>query len=339
MITKLKKKKILVFGNTGFVGSWLSLSLNLFGANVLGVSLKMKNSNYLSNTIQFKKNVNTIYCNIHNLNKIKKKINNFKPEIVVHLASQPLVSDGYKNPKKTFNTNIMGTLEILELIKNLKSLKKIIIFTSDKVYKNDHQKLNEDSKLGGIDPYSASKSCQDIISQCYNLSFLKKQMIILRSGNIIGGGDWADNRLIPDIIRAYKNNKKIKIRSIESTRPWLHILDVLSAIHLIINKKFKNKKINIFNLSPKEENQVSVKKILELIKEKTEIKSLKINVVKNKINEKKYLKLSSIKIKNQLGWQSKLNLVVGLILTVKLYLTKKNNLFLETKKQISNFFN
>lgn len=339
MISKLKKKRVLVFGNTGFVGSWLSLSLNLFEANVLGVSLKMNNSNYLSNTIQFKKKVNTIYCNINNLNKVKKKISSFKPEIVVHLASQPLVSEGYKNPKKTFNTNIIGTLEILELIKDLKTLKKIIIFTSDKVYENNHQKLNEDSKLGGIDPYSASKSCQDIISQCYNLSFLKKQMIILRSGNIIGGGDWAENRLIPDIIRAYKNNKKLKIRSIESTRPWLHILDVLSAIHLIINKKFKDNKINIFNLSPKEGNQVSVKKILRLINEKTEIKSLKMNVIKNRINEKKYLKLSSNKIKNQLGWESELNLVIGLILTVKLYLTKKNNLFLETKKQILDFFN
>ena len=268
MNLNLKKKRILIFGNTGFVGSWLCLALNHFKATILGISLKMNNKSYLSNSYQFKKNINTIYCDINHLKKAHNKIKKFKPEIIIHLASQPIVFESFKNPKKTFDTNIMGTIKILELIKNIKSIKKIIIFTSDKVYENNYQKLNEDSNLGGVDPYSASKSCQDIISKCYNISFIKKQMIILRSGNIIGGGDWGINRLLPDIVNAYSKNKQIKIRSINSTRPWLHVLDVINAILLMIGKSSKNKKTIIYNLSPKSSNQVNVKKILQLIKKK-----------------------------------------------------------------------
>ena len=129
-------------------------------------------------------------CDINNLSKIKNKIKSFRPEIVIHLASQPIVSEGYDRPLKTFDTNIMGTINILECIKEIKTIKKIIIFTSDKVYKNDYSILKENSSLGGQDPYSASKSCQDMISQSYAYSFLKNKITILRSGNIIGGGDW-----------------------------------------------------------------------------------------------------------------------------------------------------
>lgn len=338
MNLNLKKKRILIFGNTGFVGSWLCLALNHFKATILGISLKMNNKSYLSNSYQFKKNINTIYCDINHLKKAHNKIKKFKPEIIIHLASQPIVFESFKNPKKTFDTNIMGTIKILELIKNIKSIKKIIIFTSDKVYENNYQKLNEDSNLGGVDPYSASKSCQDIISKCYNISFIKKQMIILRSGNIIGGGDWGINRLLPDIVNAYSKNKQIKIRSINSTRPWLHVLDVINAILLMIGKSSKNKKTIIYNLSPKSSNQVNVKKILQLIKKNTVIKNLKVKIIKNKINEKKYLQLSSNKIRKELGWVPKLNISNSLILTIKLYLSKKNDLFMKTKNQISNFF-
>jgi CDP-glucose 4,6-dehydratase len=163
-------------------------------------------------------------------------------------------------------------------------------------------------------------------------------MIILRSGNIIGGGDWGINRLLPDIVNAYSKNKQIKIRSINSTRPWLHVLDVINAILLMIGKSSKNKKTIIYNLSPKSSNQVNVKKILQLIKKNTVIKNLKVKIIKNKINEKKYLQLSSNKIRKELGWVPKLNISNSLILTIKLYLSKKNDLFMKTKNQISNFF-
>ena len=337
MYFKLKKKRILIFGNTGFVGSWLSVTLDHFNANILGVALKMKDRNYLSNTREFRNKFKTIYCDLNNLKKIQKKITLFKPEIIIHLASQPIVSKSYNDPQKTFDTNIIGTVKIFEIVKKISSVKKIIIFTSDKVYKNNYKSLTENSNLGGLDPYSASKSCQDIISQSYNYSFIEKKMIILRSGNIIGGGDWGKNRLMPDIIKGLKNKNVIKIRSINSTRPWLHILDVINAILLMITKN-KNKDITtIYNLSPKN-REITVKKILDIIKKNLPQKSLKIKILKKKFKEMKFLKLSSKKINNELGWNSRINIVKGILLTIRLYNSDKKSLFFETKNQISNFF-
>ena len=337
----LKNKRVLIFGHSGFVGSWLTLTLSLFKSKVLGISLKMPNKNYLSNTKKFKKSFKSINCNIKNLDKIKSKIINFKPEIIIHLASQPLVKEGFKNPLSTYETNIIGTLKILELSREISSVKKILVFTSDKVYSNiENKTLTENSRLGGLDPYSASKSCQDIISQSYRFSFLnKKRLIILRSGNIIGGGDWANNRIIPDIIRSYLNNKVLKIRSIDSTRPWIHILDVLNAILLLLTKKkFKNNHNLIFNLSPKIRKQVSVKKILNLISKHTSIKELKVKRIKSNIKEKKYLHISSKKALKELGWVTKLDLKNALNLTINFYLLSKKTIYVEAINQIKKFF-
>ena len=339
MYKNLKNKKILIFGNTGFIGSWLSIALDLLDVKVLGVSLKMSNQNYVSNTPQFKKNIKTVYCDINNLDKIKDTIIGFKPQIIIHLASQPIVQKGFENPKKTFSTNIFGSIKIFEMIRKISSVKKIVIFTSDKVYQNDFKTLNEKSNLGGLDPYSASKSCQDIISQSYNYSFLNKKMVLIRSGNIIGGGDWGQNRLLPDVIKAFRNKQKVKIRSIHSTRPWLHILDVINAFLIIINKDIKKKFTQIYNLAPDKKSQVSVSKILSIINTKTQINNLKIKKIKSNIKEKKYLKLSAKKIFQELKWRPKLNLTKSLILTINLYLQKKRNLFSETKDQIVNFLN
>lgn len=337
MYKNLKNKKILIFGNTGFIGSWLSIALDLFDVKVLGISLKMSNQNYVSNTSQFKKKIKTVYCDINNLDKIKNTIIGFKPEIIIHLASQPIVQKGFENPKKTFSTNIFGSIKIFEMIRKISSVKKIVIFTSDKVYQNDFKTLNEKSNLGGLDPYSASKSCQDIISQSYNYSFLNKKMVLIRSGNIIGGGDWGQNRLLPDIIKAFRNKQKVKIRSINSTRPWLHILDVINAFLIIINKDIKKNITQTYNLAPDKKSQVSVSKILGIINTKTQINNLKIKKIKSNIKEKKYLKLSAKKIFKELKWRPKLNLTKSLILTINLYLQKKGDLFSKTKDQIVNF--
>ena len=193
---KIYNKKILIFRHTGFVGSWLSLSLSIFGAKILGVSLKMSNKNYLSNDKKFIKKIKSINCDLKDLDIIENKIINFKPDIIIHLASQPIVKVGFTDPINTYRTNIIGTVKILEIARKIPTVKKILVFTSDKVYSNSEKKpLDENSKLGGLDPYSASKSAQDIISQSYGFSFFKKKkLIILRSGNIIGGGDWANNR-------------------------------------------------------------------------------------------------------------------------------------------------
>ena len=336
----LKNKRILIFGNSGFVGSWLTLSLSFFDAKILGVSLKMSNKNYLSNSSKFKKKIRTLNCDLKNLDNIQSKIVLFKPEIIIHLASQPIVKMGYINPKKTYETNVNGTIKILELARKIKTVKQILIFTSDKVYSNTENKtLTEGSKLGGLDPYSASKSAQDIIAQSYGYSFFQKtKMVILRSGNIIGGGDWAENRIIPDIVRSYLNKTVLKLRSVNSTRPWIHIFDVINAILLIITKKNKLTKNTIFNLSPKIRKQISVKKIINLILNNTTITKIKMKKINNVIKEKKYLHISSNKAQTTIPWSTKLDLKIALKLTVNFYLLNRNKTYDEAIDQIRDYF-
>jgi len=336
----LKNKRILIFGNSGFVGSWLTLSLSFFDAKILGVSLKMGNKNYLSNSSKFKKKIRTLNCDLKNLDNIQSKIVLFKPEIIIHLASQPIVKMGYINPKKTYETNVNGTIKILELARKIKTVKQILIFTSDKVYSNAENKtLTEGSKLGGLDPYSASKSAQDIIAQSYGYSFFQKtKMVILRSGNIIGGGDWAENRIIPDIVRSYLNKTVLKLRSVNSTRPWIHIFDVINAILLIITKKNKLTQNTIFNLSPKIRKQISVKKIINLILNNTTITKIKMKKINNVIKEKKYLHISSNKAQTTIPWSTKLDLKIALKLTVNFYLLNRNKTYDEAIEQIRDYF-
>jgi len=336
----LKNKRILIFGNSGFVGSWLTLSLSFFDAKILGVSLKMSNKNYLSNSSKFKKKIRTLNCDLKNLDNIQSKIVLFKPEIIIHLASQPIVKMGYINPKKTYETNVNGTIKILELARKIKTVKQILIFTSDKVYSNTENKtLTEGSKLGGLDPYSASKSAQDIIAQSYGYSFFQKtKMVILRSGNVIGGGDWAENRIIPDIVRSYLNKTVLKLRSVNSTRPWIHIFDVINAILLIITKKNKLTQNIIFNLSPKIRKQISVKKIINLILNNTTITKIKMKKINNVIKEKKYLHISSNKAQTTIPWSTKLDLKIALKLTVNFYLLNRNKTYDEAIDQIRDYF-
>ena len=275
-----------------------------------------------------------------NLDNIQSKIVLFKPEIIIHLASQPIVKIGYLNPKKTYETNVNGTIKILELARKIKTVKQILIFTSDKVYSNAENKtLTEGSKLGGLDPYSASKSAQDIIAQSYGYSFFQKtKMVILRSGNIIGGGDWAENRIIPDIVRSYLNKTVLKLRSVNSTRPWIHIFDVINAILLIITKKNKLTQNTIFNLSPKIRKQISVKKIINLILNNTTITKIKMKKINNVIKEKKYLHISSNKAQTTIPWSTKLDLKIALKVTVNFYLLNRNKTYDEAIEQIRDYF-
>ena len=177
-----KGKKILITGNSGFVGSYVSLTLSLLGSKILGYSLKKKDNKYLSNFPEYRRRIKTINDDIKNIESYRSTLMRFKPEILIHLASQPLVSESYIQTKNSYETNVMGTVKLFEVAKNLSSLKNIVIFTSDKVYKNlENNNLNENSPLGGEDPYSASKSAQDLISNSYKLSFFKKKKMFFSS--------------------------------------------------------------------------------------------------------------------------------------------------------------
>lgn len=340
-------KKILITGNTGFVGNYLSLTLNLMGAKILGYSLKMKNKNFISNNNQFKNKIETIEADIVKIQKYYKKINSFKPQIIIHLAAQPLVNESYINTDKTYKTNIIGTIELMELCKRLKSVKHILVFTSDKVYENlDGNLLKENSKLGGIDPYSASKSSQDIISNSYKNSFFKNKLniSIIRAGNIIGGGDWNFSRLVPDIYMSiYKKNKLI-IRNPNAIRPWQHILDVVDAIIFVLFKNDKkiNLNTNIFNVGPHLNSNITVRELIKKIKKESSILNFNFLIKKIKFKETKILRLSNQYIKKKLGWYPKLNINQTIKLTNNWYnqfFINKKKIFEFTENQIISFFN
>tara|TARA_Y100000590_G_scaffold432932_1_gene549452 strand:- start:436 stop:1494 length:1059 start_codon:yes stop_codon:yes gene_type:complete len=341
-----KNKKIFITGNTGFVGSYLSITLSLMKSNLLCYSLKKNNHNYLSNFRSYKKKIKTINDDLKNISRYKKTIKEFKPEIVIHLASQPIVKTSYENPINTFNTNIFGTVNLLETLKDISSVKQILIFTSDKVYKNqNNNRLNENSSLGGIDPYSASKSSQDIIANSYKESFFKKNknVIIIRAGNIIGGGDWELTRLLPDLFNSVYKNKKIVLRNPSAIRPWQHILDVVSGIMQVLvkkSKKVENKSI-IFNIGPNNLSNITVLELIKKIKKNHKNIDISYSIKKISFKETKVLKLSNKLFRKKTGWKQRLNINNSIKLTYNWYnnfYKNKKNIFKYTEEQILDFF-
>ena len=340
-----KKKRILITGNTGFVGSNVSIALNLMGSEVLGYSLKKKDLRYLSNNTEYKKKIKTIYGDIINIDNYKNKIKKFKPQILIHLASQPIVSKSYIQTKKNYETNIMGTVKLLELVKDLKYIKNIIIFTSDKVYKNlEKKELSEKSSLGGDDPYSASKSSQDLISNSYKTSFFKsnKNIFIIRAGNILGGGDWEKSRLIPDLFLSNEKKKDILLRNPNAIRPWQHIFDVMDGIFRLVSNKGKkiSKNSHIYNIGPKNNLNLTVKSLIKIFLTKDD---LRISYKTEKINfsEKKILRLSSKSIMKNINWRPKLKIHQTIKLTYDWYANffkNKKMIYKFTEKQIKLYF-
>ena len=311
MFKNYKDKIVLITGHTGFKGSWLTIWLNKLGAKVYGISLDVPSnpSNFKINSIQsFSKNY---YFDIRNYIKLKSTINKIKPDYIFHLAAQALVKKSYKNPKLTFETNSVGTLNILESLKELKIKKKcsLIIITSDKSYKNLEIKRGyvEEDMLGGYDPYSASKACAELIIQSYLKSYFNKDNVriaIARAGNVIGGGDWSENRLIPDIIRSYNKKKIVEIRNPSSTRPWQHVLEALAG-YLILGQKLYNSKDlhgETFNFGPSMNNSLSVLNLIKIIKKSFKGLKWKIKISK-KYHESKLLSLNSKKALKRLNWQ------------------------------------
>ena len=332
-----KGKKILITGNSGFVGSYLSLTLSLLGSKILGYSLKKEDKRYLSNFSDYKRKIKTITADIKNIESYEKTIIKFKPDILIHLASQPLVSESYNKTKNNYETNVMGTVKLLEIAKKIKSLKNIVIFTSDKVYKNlEHKSLNEGSPLGGEDPYSASKSSQDLISNSYKLSFFKKNknVFLVRAGNIIGGGDWEKSRLIPDLFLSNLKKKNLYLRNPNATRPWQHILDVVEGILKLI--LVKGKKISdssyAYNIGPKSSKGLKVKLLIKKFIDNSDLIKIKIKFKNIDFNEKKFLKLSSKSIMKDIKWQSKLRIEESIKLTSKWY-----SKFFRNKKKIFDY--
>ena len=311
-----KNKRVFITGHTGFKGTWLSIFLNMFNAQIFGYSLKPERISLFNQTRAFEFCKKNFYSNINDLKEIKKKLSQSKPEIIFHLAAQPLVSDSYRDPVNTFNTNIIGTVNLLEAARNIKSIKSIVIITTDKVYKinNSNKSYVENDEIGGQDPYSASKACTEIIVNSYiqsftKKSFLKNKISTARSGNVLGGGDYSRNRLMPDILNAINYNRELVIRSPEHVRPWQHVIEPIYGYVLLAQKQFQKRIIksnHAWNFGPRKDNFINVNQIVKKVKK---IKNLKkIVVKKNNITETKILKLNSNKAMKNLKWKQKWNI-------------------------------
>lgn len=341
-----KNKRILITGHTGFKGSWLTLLLNELGAKLFGLSLRQNEKSNLFYKTKINKLITNYYGNITNEKLLKEIISHTKPEIIFHLAAQSLVLKSYEKPIETIKSNILGSAIVINSFINSKNPKVLINVTSDKVYKNNNlsNSFVETDELGGEDPYSASKACVEIISNSMAKSFsCNKSICNVRAGNVIGGGDWSDNRLIPDIIKSVKNNRELQIRYPNSTRPWQFVLDPLIG-YLQLAEKAYNDPINYngsWNFGPHDKKQYSVNDILEFCKNNF-FKHLQYNnLTKANKSEAKYLNVNSNKAKKTIGWLNKTSTEDALNMTFEWYLNylENNNIEKLCKSQVKDFLN
>ena len=274
------------------------------GAKIKGFSLKPDNLKCHFNLLQLK--INDSHSDIRVLNSVEECIKSFQPELVFHLAAQPLVRESYKDPYNTFTTNTLGTLNILETCRKTPSVKGVVVVTSDKCYDitNSNSPLVEENKLGGIDPYSSSKATAEIIATSYQRSYSNCLIATARAGNVIGGGDWAKDRLLPDIVKNHKINKISEIRNPNAIRPWQHVLEPLSG-YLLIAQRLLEKDISFatsWNLGPSTAEHIPVLKVLEIFKKSFPF-SYKVNTTTNDLFEHPKLFLDSSKANNKLDWR------------------------------------
>ena len=272
-----KNKTVFVTGHTGFIGSWLVLWLQSLGAKVIGYSLEPPTKPSLFETLSLENEITHIIGDIQDKQNLSDNIEKHKPEIVIHLAAQSLVRASYEDPSKTFQTNILGAVNILDSIRKLDSVKACVIMTSDKCYQNldDNRFHKETDPLGGNDPYSASKGAAEIITNSFRNSFFNTEknhdkntgIASVRAGNVIGGGDWARDRIIPDCITALTTEKKIRVRNSSSIRPWQFVLEPISGILWLSSKLYTNPKTysTAWNFGPNQTNKITVEKIVQNI--------------------------------------------------------------------------
>jgi len=349
-----KNKKILITGHTGFKGSWLTTWLLNLGADVYGISKDIPTNPSLFEALNLKNQITDYIIDIRNYEEIFKTINIIKPDFVFHLAAQAIVSESYKNPLETITTNPLGTVNILEALRNVNHKCTAIIITSDKCYFNIEWAwgYKETDRLGGKDIYSSSKAAAEILINSYFHSFFNNEnsnvkIATARAGNVIGGGDWAVNRIIPDCIKAWNNNQTVEIRSPEATRPWQHVLEPLSGYLLLAEKLFSINELNgeSFNFGPNSSNSYTVIKLIEDLSKSWEInKELKpYKITDNiKFHEAGLLKLNCDKSLMYLKWLPTLNYNQTVEFTGSWYANyykTKNDVLEFTLNQIKNYEN
>ncbi len=342
-----KNRRVFITGHTGFKGGWLSLWLKMMGAELCGYSLAPTSTPNLFDVTRVNSKMNSIIGDIRDQKSLVAAIQNFQPEIVIHLAAQSLVKTSYDDPTTTYDTNVMGTLNLLEAVRKTKSIQSVVIVTSDKCYENQEWcwPYRENEPLGGHDPYSSSKACVEILTSSYRRCYFSQNdstvgLATVRAGNVIAGGDWANDRLIPDLIRSFQNNSIANIRFPNAVRPWQHVLEPLSGYLLLAEKMTDDKTLaQAWNFGPNNSDSRPVKWIADfMVKNWGDEAGWKTDEQTHP-HEAHLLNLDSSKALNKLEWTAKLNLETALKMTVSWYkaFLENQNMNKFTLNQIQEF--
>jgi len=347
----LANKKILVTGHTGFKGSWMCMILNTLGANVYGFALDPPTSPSLYETANVELGIKSYIGNIQDLDLFKKVIKEIKPHAIIHMAAQALVRESYTNPVETYATNVLGTVNLFEAIRHEKSIRAVLNITTDKCYKNNEWEwgYRETDELDGYDPYSNSKSCSELVTSSFRNSFFNPKqyndhgvaIATARAGNVIGGGDWAKDRLIPDFIRAITNNEQIALRNPKAIRPWQHVFAPLTGYIKLLIKLLNNgpEYAEAWNFGPGEEDIKDVKWIISTICKFWGDNSSFIIDKNVHPHETQYLKLDSSKARTRLNWTSNWDIETSLSYIVDWHKAYNNGFNMRefSDKQIENY--
>lgn len=348
----LKNKKVFLTGHTGFKGSWMSIWLELLGAKVKGYALKPDKVSLYNQVSSRLRQHQSVIADIRDKKRLQKELLRFQPDFIFHFAAQPLVRESYRIPVETFEINAIGTANLLDAVRLLKKKCVVVVITTDKVYENPETGVafSENDKLGGHDPYSASKAAAEIVTESFRLSFFhpdnysthKKSIATARAGNVIGGGDYAEDRILPDIFRALSRSKTIPVRNPNSVRPWQHVLEPLSGyLMLAASMDAQPQKFaTSFNFGPPLNDVLNVEQLVQCAVQRWGRGKYKASPVKNAPHEAGLLTLNIEKAKKELSWEPKWNATKAINKTISWYknsLLKGNDKFDLCVKDITNY--
>lgn len=347
-----KGKKILITGHTGFKGSWLCCLLKHYGAEVIGFSLAPLTQPNMFTLLNINANIESIIGDIRDFYTIKRVLIDHQPEIVIHMAAQALVRHSYDHPVETYSTNVMGLINVFEAIRLTESVKCVLNVTSDKCYQNRewHWGYRESDSLGGLDPYSSSKACSELVTSCYRNSYLSQSGVIVasaRAGNVIGGGDWSEDRLVPDLVQAFSLQQIASIRNPSAIRPWQHVLEPLSGYLELINYLLSrdgnpDETSYAWNFGPAETDAKTVEWVAQqLAKNWGDGAYVKSEPQINAPHEAHFLKLDTSKSRSILNWQSKWEIELAIEKTIEWYsgFYQGKNMASITQTQIHEYLN
>lgn len=345
-----KDKRVFITGHTGFKGAWLMACLHLAGAKIKGYALSPEYEKGLFNLLNPLHIAESIIADIRDKERLQKEIESFQPDFIFHLAAQPLVRRSYEIPAETFEVNVAGTANLLEAVHHLQSKCTVVVVTTDKVYENKEQDIlyNEDDSLGGYDPYSASKACTELVISSFRNSFFNtnkyalhhKAIASARAGNVIGGGDWSNARIIPDIIRSLQQNKNIEVRNPNAVRPWQHVLEPLSGylqLAMLLDKDPLHYS-KAFNFGPLPGDHLSVKELVEEAIKSWGSGSWSDASDPAQPHEAGLLKLDITRAKNELQWNPKLSAKDAIAWTLNWYQQPDNKQADYSFQQIKDYF-